>query len=523
MKFLISQKEKLFIISKKDKKLNSIKSIFLSLIVLISFTGCTNNNFSFLQFEKTTTPQVLVKRSLSTDFLEWNSVFVSSTNELYYTKNQKTGSVIKKFTVSDGGFINESTIGFSQRQQFNRVKNDFLKQYPLLRIPNLQINYVNTLNSIKSKDSIAIQKLFFTKLKEKLKEIDESKLTDNQKVDYNILSYETELNLERIELEKQWNYNSRLDDSKSIFTVQDGKQWYAYLLKRWVDKEVSTEELYKFGLAEIEKVKLHMKRLQEASGLSKSNFKTYLSNDEFFFKNPDDVKTAFVNIKKKVAVKVDKMFPYINDISDVRIERGTNTSLSQVPAYYNNSTFYFNFFEESFNKRQLGWFYIHEAIPGHHYQFMVNNIVKRTEIQNLFWYPGFAEGWGAYVEYLGNELGVYETIYDEYGKWEWDLIRSVRVALDIAINYYGWSDQKALEFWKQHIKDQDDIGIREINRMKRWPAQVITYKYGASLFLEFLEKAKRDKNFNFKKFHKEIIKNGDIPLSILKTLTYKIN
>jgi uncharacterized protein (DUF885 family) len=116
---------------------------------------------------------------------------------------------------------------------------------------------------------------------------------------------------------------------------------------------------------------------------------------------------------------------------------------------------------------------------------------------------------------LGDVLGVYKTTYDEYGKWEWDLIRSVRVSLDVAINYYGWSDEKALEFWKKHIKNQVDIGLREIARMKRWPGQVISYKYGANVFLKMLNGAKKKSSFDYKTFHKKLLKNGDVPLSIL--------
>ncbi len=39
-----------------------------------------------------------------------------------------------------------------------------------------------------------------------------------------------------------------------------------------------------------------------------------------------------------------------------------------------------------------------------------------------------------------------------YAQLQWDLIRSVRVVLDVALNYYGWSDEQALEFWNQHIQ-----------------------------------------------------------------------
>ena len=161
---------------------------------------------------------------------------------------------------------------------------------------------------------------------------------------------------------------------------------------------------------------------------------------------------------------------------------------AQVPAYYaeTRSTFYYNYFDKPFNNRQVAWIYMHEAIPGHHYQIKFEEQLEKSKIKNLFFYSGYREGWAAYVEELIHDFGTYTTKYDELGKWEWDIIRSVRVSMDVGLNYYGWSDAEALQFWQQHIKGQDAIAQREIGRMKRWPAQVITYKYGANQILQWL-------------------------------------
>ena len=95
------------------------------------------------------------------------------------------------------------------------------------------------------------------------------------------------------------------------------------------------------------------------------------------------------------------------------------------PAYYDDGVFYFSFFGNRFPGRSFGWMYLHEAIPGHHYQLSL-----QPESVG-FWYPATVEGWGAYCENLGTELGVYADPDLHYGKWEWDLVRSARVALDV--------------------------------------------------------------------------------------------
>lgn len=97
--------------------------------------------------------------------------------------------------------------------------------------------------------------------------------------------------------------------------------------------------------------------------------------------------------------------------------------------------------------------------------------------------------------------------------------------LDVGLNYYGWNDEKALEYWKQHIKDQDEIALREIGRMKRWPAQIHTYKYGAARILALKEKLKQklgDK-FDVKKFHDSILNCGSVPFDLLGKLVLREN
>ncbi|MEL6357829.1 MAG: DUF885 family protein, partial [Bacteroidota bacterium] len=216
-------------------------------------------------------------------------------------------------------------------------------------------------------------------------------------------------------------------------------------------------------------------------------------------------------------------FPKMQTIPPVQIALGNNPRLSQVPGYYTNTprggTFYFNFFDSSFNKRQVGWLYIHEGIPGHHYERTLTRMLQKSSKivrQAPFNYSTYTEGWAAYIEDIGRQIGAYRNDYEEYGKWEWDLIRSLRICMDIGLNYYDWTDQKALNFWRAHILDQDDIGKREIARMRRWPAQVITYKYGANKFLIWQKKASSREGFNWISFHEEVLRHGPLPLSILE-------
>ncbi|WP_157547130.1 DUF885 domain-containing protein [Kordia zhangzhouensis] len=410
---------------------------------------------------------------------------------------------------------------------WNEFEKEFAKEYRRLHLPNLSISYLDNLELIQNKRTIDRQEIVFLKYKYALQTIDQTKLSQVQALDYALVAYEIDMNLLRIALEKKWHtVKPKHISQEGLQHVPLGKEWYAYFLKRWIDVTVTPKELYQFGLSEIERAKKAMKAIQVASGMDSLTFQKYLQGNHFYYNDVDTIQHQFETYKKEIVPKLIGAFPKVNELQDVKIERGRNEAYGQVPAYYAeyDNTFYYNYFNTPFNTRQIAWIYLHEAIPGHHYQIKFENQLKRSTIKELFSYNGYRESWAAYVEEIGNDFNAYTTIYDEYGKWEWDIIRSVRVAMDVGLNYYDWSDEKALAFWKQHIKGQDAIAMREINRIKQWPAQVITYKYGANKILEWKRiieaKLADGEPFPWLEFHTKILQYGALPFSIMDTLLF---
>jgi len=410
------------------------------------------------------------------------------------------------------------TIAFSQSKGFKKFTKDFVTQYQSLNIPGLELSYIANLENIKNADSVQLQFLFFSAVQNDLKKFDRSSLNKNEKDEYDLISYEAKLNLERIDLEKKWIAEKQNGISKNgLFTLPNGKQWYAYFLKRWIAAEVLPDEIYAFGVKEVERIKKNIQNIRIKTGMSEKDFYHHLEDSSFFLSNQKDIQAAFENVKETIYKNLSNIFN-VQQIPEVKITKGTNEALANTPGYYTGNTFYYNYFNKPYNKRQVDWLFIHEAVPGHHYQSSIARQVKQSDVHKLFYYLGFSEGWGAYAEELGKGIGVYKTIYDELGKYEWDIVRAVRVPLDVALNYYGWSDEQALAFWKKNITGQDMIAMREIARMRRWPAQVITYKYGAAQIMQWKEELKnrQKEKFDIRAFHDKVLNNGSLPFFIVK-------
>lgn len=397
-------------------------------------------------------------------------------------------------------------------QAFRQTVERFKKEYPQLNIQPLTLSYVTNIQNVASAKALKEQQGFFESYRAELKSLSRKKLSEKEQLYHDILDYEIDLNLERIAIETQWQKEKETLKGTRLYDEKMGKQWYSYFLKKWIDKELTPETAFEFGKEEIEKVKLAMENLIENSGLNKNEFQQKWEENPYSIASESEVLEKYKSLYKKVLKQAKRYFPELENIPPLRIEESTNASMAIAPAYYDDNTFYYNFFDKEYDGRDMGWIYIHEGVPGHHYQGFIAE--QSNNPLDMFYYNGYAEGWAAYIEQYGRVLGAYNTPFDTYAWMQWDLIRSVRVALDVGLNYYGWSDEEAFIFWQQYIPNKDDIARREIARMKKWPVQVISYKYGKQV----LDELKGDLNTaeTLKTFHHWILENGNIPISVLK-------
>lgn len=387
---------------------------------------------------------------------------------------------------------------------------EFEKEYYRSPPPSLSLDFKANLHNELQTRNIKVQKTFFSKLLTSLKSIETEELRTDLQLDFQIISYECRLNLKRLDLIEKSNNHGDIAPLESVFEFNHGPEWYAWFTQKWTGTDMSPEEILAFGEREVERVKSEISQLN----ISQTKPADQLTRDVALI-----VKTLKEK-KQQIKTKLEFLFPAFPQLPDLHIQRGTNPAMAQAPGYYNNNIFYFNLFDKPFDLADCDWMLIHEGSPGHHFQVNYHNHLSIKPYRAGLRYMGFIEGWAAYTENLGREMGLYQHPYEALGKWKWDIIRSVRIVLDVGLNYYGWTDQKALAYWQEHIKGQDDIAAREIARMKRWPAQVLTYKLGEA---EILRALKEERNllgadFSYKSFHTRLLNHGSIPVTLIAHL-----
>lgn len=162
---------------------------------------------------------------------------------------------------------------------------------------------------------------------------------------------------------------------------------------------------------------------------------------------------------------------------------------------------------------------LHESAPGHSWQMSIALEHKdQPEFRQKTYISAYGEGWALYCEYLGLEMGLYETPYDRFGMLGYQIWRAARLVVDTGIHDQGWTRQQAIDYMTQNTAlSAHEIGT-EVDRYISWPAQALSYYLGEAAILEARAKAERElgDRFNIRAFHDAVLELGSVPLPVLK-------
>jgi len=160
----------------------------------------------------------------------------------------------------------------------------------------------------------------------------------------------------------------------------------------------------------------------------------------------------------------------------------------------------------------------HEGVPGHHLQIsLAQEMTGIPDFRKYLGYTAFVEGWAFYSERLGKDIGFYTDPYEEYGRLENDMWRSVRLVVDTGVHSQHWTREQMVQYFHDHTA-MDDTNINaEVDRYIAMPAQALAYKSGQLEILGLRDAARQQlgPRFSLKAFHDEVLGAGALPLDVL--------
>ena len=330
----------------------------------------------------------------------------------------------------------------------------------------------------------------------------------------------------------QNEYLPKARTTTGIGSLPGGDKYYRYLIRLLTTTNKTPEDIYNTGIEEVKRIRSEMERIKTETGFKGdlTAFFTYLKTDKKFmpYKTPKEVLDAFETIHQKMIPNLQKMFGHTPK-TPFEIRQTEAFRAASASAEYNQGSadgsrpgiFYIPITDATHFNITSGMesLFLHEAIPGHHYQISLqqeNN--KLPDFRRFGGNSAYAEGWALYCESLGKELGLYTDPYQYMGALGDEIHRAIRLVVDVGMHANGMTREEAIKYMTDNEQISEEGAIAEIERYMVIPAQALSYKIGALKIRELRNKyAKEQGNkFSIAAFHDAILLDGNLPLDVLE-------
>lgn len=377
------------------------------------------------------------------------------------------------------------------------------------------------------------QSSFYNPIKNFPKDIskkEQDRLTKNFK---EVLSKNIFPSLQKLADFFQNEYLPNARSSSGINVFPNGKEMYKDYILSMVTIDKDPEEVYQLGLSEVARITTEMEKIKKSIGFKGSlpELFEFMKTDKQFmpFKTDKEVLEAYQDVYNKIKPNLSKYFgitpktPF--EIRKTEEFRAASASPQYFPGNlptHRPGIFYAPILDPTkinITNMDMESVFLHEAIPGHHYQISIQyENTSVPEFRQKYMNGAFVEGWALYTESLGKDLGVYTNPYHQLGALGTEMHRAIRLVVDSGLHTGKMTREDAIQYMLDNEPVSEQFATAEIERYMANPAQALSYKIGELKIRELRDKYKSQlgSKFNIKDFHDTILTGGAMPLTVFE-------
>ncbi len=328
-------------------------------------------------------------------------------------------------------------------------------------------------------------------------------------------------------------YRPNARETLGAVALPNGKAYYQQRVDFYTTLDVSMDEVFEVGQSEVKRIRAAMEEVIKETGFEGTfeEFIHFLRTDpQFYCDTPKCLLKEAAYIAKKIDGRLPQLFsklpslPYgVEPVPDAIAPRyTTGRYVPGSTANHKSGTYWVNTYNlKTRPLYNLPALTLHEAVPGHHLQISLAEELKDLpHFRQHTYLSSYGEGWALYCEWLGQEMDIYSTPYEHFGRLTYEMWRACRLVVDVGMHAKGWTRDEAVDFLASNTALSLHNVNTEIDRYIGWPAQALSYKVGELKIRELRSKAEQELGsaFDIREFHYMILKNGAIPLFTLETI-----
>jgi len=319
--------------------------------------------------------------------------------------------------------------------------------------------------------------------------------------------------------------------TSGLDALPNGAAWYAFNARNSTTTDLTPAQIHQIGLDEVKRIHGQIEGVMKQVGFkgSMQDFFKFMQNDpRFTFADEAALLAYYRGLEDKINQKIPEQFSLIPKAAfEIRPVEPFRAQSAAGGSYMRPSqdgsrpgVFYVNTYDlptrKTWDAEDL---YLHEAIPGHHFQLALQQeLTGLPKFRRFGSEIAFSEGWGLYAESLGKDVGVYADPYSYFGYLQNELWRAIRLVVDTGLHSKGWTREQVIKYMLDNSAESETQSTAEAERYMAIPGQALAYKMGELKIKQVRAKAEKalgDK-FDVREFHAEVLKDGSVPLEILE-------
>ena len=315
--------------------------------------------------------------------------------------------------------------------------------------------------------------------------------------------------------------------------MPDGAAWYREQIRKYTTLDQSPDEIHAIGLQEVASIRAEMEAIIDKLGFegtskgraaSEQRFADFLhflrTDPQFYAKTPQELLDAAAWISKRVDGEVGKIIGTLPRGRFTIVEVPPEIAPFWTAGRGGAGTYWLNTYNlPSRPLYNLPALTLHESSPGHSLQQSLVNEQGEVPDFRKQYISAYGEGWGLYSEWLGKEMGIYRTPYEDFGRLTYAMWRACRLVIDTGVHHKGWSRDQALAYLRDNTALSEHEVTTEVDRYISWPGQALSYKLGEIAIMRLRREAEAalGAKFDVRKFHDVVLAQGSLPLPVLES------